>query len=464
MMCIAARNRRPKPYHHPSPLRFLSLLLTVHTCFSSGVLAAEPVADWQNPRLTGINNEPAHATMIICPDARTARRIGVVSNAERVRSSFYRSLNGQWKYRYGSNLLDRLPDFWKPEFDDSSWAEIPVPSNVEMHGYGIPIYRNVTYPWRGRVNPPFVPEDDPNNTVNSYRRTFDLPKDWNGRRVFLTFDGVNSFFYVWINGERVGMGKDSRTPVEFDITKYVKPGRNLIAVENFRWCDGSYLEDQDFWRLSGIFRDVYVWSPPSVHVRDFEVKTDLDAEYRDAELRLKAKVINYGPQSARVTFETELLDPQGKAVLTSRMDRQVGAGEEVPVESVATVKSPLQWSAETPHLYKLLISLKDASGQVMEVIPVNVGFREVEIKDGHLLVNGRRVLFKGVNRHEFDPDRGQAITVESMERDIHVMKQFNINAVRTSHYPNQPAWYDLCDRYGLYLIDEANIESCPGSA
>lgn len=459
MMCIAARNRRPKPYHHPSPLRFLSLLLTVHTCFSSGVLAAEPVADWQNPRLTGINNEPAHATMIICPDARTARRIGVVSNAERVRSSFYRSLNGQWKYRYGSNLLDRLPDFWKPEFDDSSWAEIPVPSNVEMHGYGIPIYRNVTYPWRGRVNPPFVPEDDPNNTVNSYRRTFDLPKDWNGRRVFLTFDGVNSFFYVWINGERVGMGKDSRTPVEFDITKYVKPGRNLIAVENFRWCDGSYLEDQDFWRLSGIFRDVYVWSPPSVHVRDFEVKTDLDAEYRDAELRLKAKVINYGPQSARVTFETELLDPQGKAVLTSRMDRQVGAGEEVPVESVATVKSPLQWSAETPHLYKLLISLKDASGQVMEVIPVNVGFREVEIKDGHLLVNGRRVLFKGVNRHEFDPDRGQAITVESMERDIHVMKQFNINAVRTSHYPNQPAWYDLCDRYGLYLIDEANIES-----
>ena len=198
--------------------------------------------------------------------------------------------------------LCALPDFWKTEFDDTTWGTIPVPSNVEMYGNGIPIYTNVRYPWRAQPNPPFVPGDDPNNTVNSYRRTFDLPRDWSGRRVFLTFDGVNSFFTVWINGQKVGMGKDSRTPVEFDVTPYLKPGQNLVAVENFRWCDGSYLEDQDFWRLSGIFRDVYLWSPAAVHVRDFEVKTDLDANYRDAELKVKTRLVNYSDKPVKVSL------------------------------------------------------------------------------------------------------------------------------------------------------------------
>jgi len=418
--------------------------------------------EWQDPKLTGISNEPPHATMIICPDAATARQIELVNNAERVKSSFYQSLNGDWKYHYSKNQTERVTDFWKTDFDDAGWKTIPVPANVEIQGYGIPIYVNMQYPWTWhgvQPSPPIVPGDDPNNTVNAYRRSFDLPKDWDGRSVLVTFDGVNSFFYLWVNGQKVGMGKDSRTPVEFDITKYVKPGENIIAVENFRWCDGSYLEDQDFWRMSGIFRDVYLWSPPDIHIRDIEIKTDLDANYRDAQIIGSAHLVNYGKELANVTVHVELFDPAGQTVLTRTAEKALIAGEDFLMEGIAPVANPLKWSAETPNLYKLLVTLNDSDGKTLEVVPVNVGFRKVEIKDGNLLINGQRILIKGVNRHEFDPDRGQAITVESMVKDIQVMKQHNINSVRTCHYPNQPAWYDLCDRYGLYLIDEANIES-----
>ncbi len=422
----------------------------------------KPLRDWENPLLTGRHNEPPHATMVICPDAATARAVGLAANTERVKSPFYRSLNGPWKYHYSKNQTERLPDFWRTVFDDSDWKTIPVPANVELHGYGVPIYVNIRYPWTWHgtpPTPPVVPGDDPNNTVNSYRRPFTVPADWSGRRVFLTFDGVNSFFYLWVNGERVGLGKDSRTPVEFDITRYVKPGRNLLAVENFRWCDGSYLEDQDMWRLSGIFRDVYLWSPPPVHLRDFEVRTDFDAGYRDARIQVNARLINYGPRPATVTLQADLIDPAGQTILTSAVLQALGAGQEASLESAASVARPLKWSAETPNLYKLLLSVKDADGRALEVVPCHVGFRQVEVRGGKLLVNGQRVVIKGVNRHEFDPDRGQAITPEIMERDIQLMKQCSINAVRCSHYPNQTAWYDLCDRYGIYLIDEANIES-----
>ena len=409
--------------------------------------------DWQDPKLTGVNNEKPHATMVICPDEATAKKIEFVNNAQRVKSQFYRSLNGDWKYHYSQNQLTRVPDFWKPEFDDSKWTTIPVPANVEKHGHGIPIYVNIQYPWRKPWTPPFVPGDDPNNTVNSYRHTFTLPKEWFGQRVFITFDGVNSFFYLWVNGQKVGLGKDARTPVEFDITKYLKPGENLLAVENFRWCDGSYLEDQDFWRLSGIFRDVYLWSPPSVvHIRDFEVQTELDGT-----VNLTVQVQNFGLTAKAVVVLPMLLDAsEGEMVMRGA---SVPGGQEETIRAQLKTKNPRLWTAETPHLYKLLLSLLDANTKTLEVIPCNVGFRKVEIKDGNLLVNGQRILVKGVNRHEFDPDRGQAITVEGMEKDILVMKQHNINTDRTCHYPNQPAWYDLCDRYGLYLIDEANIES-----
>ena len=423
------------------------------------VLGAADLRDWENPEITGINNESPHATAVICPEAKTAREIGLAANAERIKSPFYRSLNGNWKYHYAQNQLGRVADFWKPGFDDRTWKTIPVPANVEKHGYGIPIYVNIRYPWGGKPNPPHVPADDPNNTVNSYRHTFDLPKEWAGRRVFITFDGVNSFFYLWVNGQQVGMGKDSRTPVEFDLTRFLQPGKNLLAVENFRWCDGSYLEDQDFWRMSGIFRDVYLWAAPPLHVRDFEVKTDLDAQYRDAELKVVAQVRNAGESAASVALEAVLLDATGKPVQSATSKADIAGHQETNVEISAKLQNPLKWSAETPNLYKLLLTLKDSAGKTLEVIPWNVGFRKVEIREGNLLVNGRRVLFKGVNRHEIDPDRGQAITVESMEKDIFVMKQLNINAVRCCHYPNLPAWYDLCDRHGIYLIDEANIES-----
>jgi len=451
--------KRRVPFH--SIRVFLLALMAAAVCTSASA-QDQPLKDWQNPELTGLNNLAPHATMVVCPDMRTARKIGPASNQERVKSPFYRSLNGTWKYHYAANHAGRLPDFWQPDFDDSKWDAIPVPANVEMLGYGIPIYVNARYPWAwngGQANPPYVPEDDPNNTVNSYRRTFTVPKNWDGRRVLLTFDGVNSFFYVWINGQKVGMGKDSRTPVEFDVTRFLQPGENLIAVENLRWCDGSYLEDQDFWRLSGIFRDVYLWSPPDLHIRDFQVKTDLDASYRDARLSLAVTVENAGGSDAPVKVEADLMDASGKSVAQATIDLKASAGGESQAMVEVGITAPLLWSAETPNLYKLLISLRNAEGQVVEVIPVNVGFRKVEIKGGNLLVNGRRVLIKGVNRHEHDPDLGQVVTRERMIQDIKVMKQNNINTVRTCHYPNVPAWYDLCDQFGIYLIDEANIES-----
>lgn len=440
-------------------LLFLAIFLQI-TVVGARAAGNEDLPEWENPRLIGLGNLRPHATMVICPDASTARRIDLAVNSERTKSSFYRSLNGDWKYHYSSNQLARVPDFWKVDFNDRDWDTIPVPSNVELFGHGIPIYVNIRYPWHEPWTPPLVPGDDPNNTVNAYRRTFDVPSSWSGRRVLLTFDGVNSFYDLWINGQKVGMGKDSRTPTEFDVTKFVKPGRNLIAVENFRWSDGSYLEDQDMWRMSGIFRDVYLWSPPDMHIRDFEIKTpDIDFQKAVAGLSINATIENISGSSPACGLEATLFDPSGKAVSTNSIAISIPAHDEHNIKLDINVHDAQLWSAEKPNLYKLLLAIKNIDGGVMEVIPVNVGLRTVEIRDGNLLVNGKRILIKGANRHEFDPDRGQAITPEIMERDIKMMKQFNLNAVRCSHYPNQTAWYDLCDRYGIYLIDEANIES-----
>lgn len=425
---------------------------------SLNLLSAAEVVDWRNPGLTGIANLPPHANFVICPNAETAQKIRLNHNSERTKSPYYRSLNGDWKYHYATNFAGRVPGFWEPTFNDRIWKTIPVPSNVEKLGYGFPIYVNIPYPWYKPWTPPIAPEDDPNNSVNSYRKTFRLPKGWAGRRTLITFDGVNSFFYLYVNGHKVGMGKDSRTPVEFDISRFLEPGENLLAVENFRWCDGSYLEDQDFWRMSGIFRDVYLWSPADLHLRDFEVRTDLDENYRNGKFTLRINVETTSPQPMDARVEAKLLDPDGnlasKPTIALRATRE-GADAEITTD----ISNPRKWSAETPELYRLLISLSGPDGRVTEVIPCNVGFRKVEIREGNLLVNGKRVLFKGVNRHETDPDRGQAITVEGMVKDIHLMKQNNVNAVRNSHYPNQPAWYDLCDQLGLYVIDEANVES-----
>lgn len=422
----------------------------------SGAARGQEVMDWENPLALWQNKEAPRASFVSYPDAEAAK------SQDRTRSNTYMLLNGDWKFQFSPKPASRPAEFFKEEFNDSSWGTIPVPSNWEIQGHGIAIYTNVKYPWlmgNNRPNPPFV--DRENNPVGSYRRKFSLPAGWdNTRDIYLNFDGVSSFFYVWVNGQKVGFSKDSRTAAEFNITKYLKPGENTLAVEVYRWNDGSYLEDQDFWRLSGIFRDVSLQARRQTHVRDFEVKTDLDEQYRNARLGVRAKVQNVRSEPWDVTIEGQLLDASGNVAATiapSRL-RVVGNGE-TAVDLAVNVENPAKWSAEHPNLHQLLLTLKENNGNVIEVIPQKVGFREVEIKGSDLLINGQRVFFKGVNRHEHDPDTGQHVSRERMIQDILVMKQNNVNSVRTCHYPNTPEWYELCDEYGIYLIDEANIES-----
>ncbi len=410
--------------------------------------------DWENPEIIGHNKEPAHCTLMPYEVFKTALE------GMKKASSFFKSLNGKWKFNWVSKPADRPLDFYKLSYNVSKWKDISVPGNWQMQGYGRPIYTNVRYPFK--KNPPYIQHDY--NPVGSYRREFEIPEEWKDREVFIHFDGVESAFYLWVNGKKVGYSQGSRTPAEFNITEYICRGRNVLAVEVYRWSDGSYLEDQDFWRLSGIFRDVYLFSTPPVHIRDFEAVCSLDDEYHDAVLKITARVRNYsnsGFESQKV--EVSMLDAAGKYVgpdvLMEGSTKYIAPGAESTIKMKAHVTNPLKWSAEKPNLYTLLIALKDSEGMVLEVERTNFGFRKVEIKDGQLLVNGSPILIKGVNRHEHDPDTGHYISLESMVRDIKIMKQFNINTVRTSHYPNDPKWYDFCDKYGIYLIDEANIES-----
>jgi len=429
----------------------------------SFVLAATALAapDWENERVFGVNREPPHATLM--PFADTAQAVkGAPSD-----SPYFQSLNGKWKFHWVKHPDERPVDFYKVDYNVTGWDEIPVPANVEIEGYGTPIYCNQPYPFK--KDPPRVMGEPPKhftcyrerNPVSSYRRTFRVPAAWKGRRLFLTFEGVSSAFYLWINGKKVGYSQGSRTPAEFDITAFIKTGDNVLAAEVYRYSDGSYLECQDFWRLSGIFRDVYLWSAPQVHIRDFEVKTALDARYCDAVLTVKTSVRNYGQaRAAGHSVELLLQDAGGKEVVSLGVPvPAVAAGEEAIVNPQTEVRNPLKWSAETPNLYKLLLTLKDAEGSVLEVLSCDVGFRSCEIRHGQLLVNGKPILVMGANRHDHDPDTGHVISQESMIQDITIMKQNNLNTVRTSHYPNQLPWYELCDRYGLYVICEANIES-----
>jgi beta-galactosidase len=420
---------------------------------SRAVYGAE-VPDWENPEMIGQNKEPAHCTLMVYPDVETAME------ATREASPFFQLLNGDWKFNWVRKPGDRPVDFYKLDYNVSGWEEVPVPSNWQMHGYGIPIYTNVTYPFP--KNPPHIPHDY--NPVGSYRTTFTVPSDWKGRQVFIHFDGVKSAFYLWINGQKVGYSQDSMTPAEFNITEYLCEGENILAAEVYRWSDGSYLEDQDMWRFSGIYRDAYLFSTPAVHVRDFFVRSDLDERYKDASLRATVKIRNYGAEVAGAhTVDVTLLGPTGTPVgndpLMSQTVSDIAARGETVLEMVASVVNPRKWSAETPNLYTVLLTLKDGDGRVVEVERCAIGFRKVEIKENQLFVNGASIKIKGVNRHEHDPDHGRAIPLSRMIQDIKLLKQNNINTVRTSHYPDQPVWYDLCDRYGIYLIDEANIES-----
>jgi len=402
--------------------------------------------------MIGQNKLAPHAYSTSYPDAASALQ------GNRAASPLYVSLNGAWKFHWSPTPADRPVDFYKSNYDVSTWDNIPVPSNWEVEGYGIPIYVNIRYPW-GTGNPPFIPHDY--NPVGSYRHTFTVPSAWRDQPVILHFDGVQSAFYLWVNGQKVGYSEGSRTPAEFDITKYLQDGDNVLAVEVYRWSDGSYLEDQDMWRLSGIFRDVYLFSPHQATMWDFWVHTPLDAQYRNSDFSVEVTVRNFnGNQGFSGSVQAELLDAEGQQVfqpLTQQVS--VSGNAEQSVSFQQQVNNPKKWSAETPNLYTLLLTLRNASGEVVEVIPRKIGFRTSEIKNGHLLVNGKYILIKGVDRHEHSPDHGHHVSRALMIKDITLMKQHNINAVRTSHYPNTPEWYDLCDEYGIYLVDEANIES-----
>ena len=381
----------------------------------------------------------------------------MAESGNRYLSPFTKSLNGQWKFHWSPTPDERPVKFYKTDFDVSTWDDIPVPSNWQLLGYGVPIYVNIPYAW-GRPNPPYVPHEK--NEVGSYKRSFTIPPEWKGRQVFIHFDGVNSAFYLWVNGKQVGYSQDSRTPAVFNITKYTRSGINDLAVEVYRYSDGSYLECQDFWRISGIFRNVYVYATPAQHIADFQVLTDLDEAYQDATLKVDVTVRNFYIKSRRCQVEIELQDADGNLTLAPVSKATTVPGNSRTMVSFENpIKNPAKWTAESPYLYRLFMTLKDGRGRILEVVPANVGFREVEIKNGQLCVNGVPILIKGVNRHEHDPDLGHYVTRESMIRDIMLMKQHNINTVRTSHYPNVPEWYDLCDQYGLYLINEANIES-----
>lgn len=442
----------------------------------AGTAAAAP--DWENASVFEISREPARATFV--PFASVEQALA----GEATNSPFYLSLNGDWKFNWVPRPELRPTNFFEINFNDSAWKTIPVPASWEMNGYGTPIYVSSGYPFK--IDPPRVTSEPPanftafkeRNPVGSYRRTIELPKHWDGRRAFLHFDGVESAFYVWVNGRLAGYSENSRSPAEFEITRLLQAGTNQIAVQVFKYSDGSYLEDQDMWRMGGIFREVYLHSTAAARLSDFAVRTTFDAGYSNATLEIKPELAaNANLSLDGWTVNAQLFDSEAKAVFTKELsqsaakilnrdwdakimnDRVPQRGEPKFAWLSGKVMNPAKWTAETPNLYTLVLTLRDAKGNVVEADRCHVGFRQIEIRDGQFLVNGQPIKLRGVNRHEIDPDTGHVVSEADMIKDIVLMKQANLNAVRTSHYPNDPRWYELCDRYGVYVLDEANIET-----
>jgi len=404
----------------------------------------------ENPRMVAENQEPAHVPLL--PFADVSQALENVWDT----SPYFQSLNGRWKFHWAENPMEAPEDFYDENFDVFSWDEIRVPSMWQTQGYGHNMYRNIPqalFPY----DPPHVP--DFNNETGSYVRTFIMPDTWTGRQVFLHFEGVKSASFVWVNGRYVGFDKGGMTPAEYNITSYLHPGENTLAVKVIRWSDGSYLEDQDMWRFSGIYRDVYLFAAPDVHMRDFYVRTDLDDEYRDATLLVDVDVTGYTSELAGpYTVRAGLYDAGGTKVSDLSGSVQVRANETSTLVLEKDVRNPQKWSAEKPNLYTLVLELVAGDGSVVEVLSERIGFRELEIRNGQALINGVAVIHKGVNRHEHHPELGRTMTEELMVRDLELLKQFNFNAVRHSHYPDTPRWYDLADEYGIYLQDEVNAE------
>lgn len=413
--------------------------------------------EWNNnPDIFQLNRMDAHASLMPFDTIEEALAGDHTASANRF------LLNGTWKFSFAKNAEARIANFYEADYDHGGWDEIAVPGHWQLQGYDYPQYTNIIYPWVGNeeVKAPFAPTEY--NPVGSYVRYFSVPDNWQGQPVFISFQGVESAFYVWLNGELVGFSQDTFTPSEFDLTPYLIEGDNKLAVEVYRWSDASWLEDQDFWRMSGIFRDVYLYTTPELHVYDFFVRTQLDEHYRDAELVVDAKLLDYyGADTVNVTVEAMLYDAARQPALAEPLTVSVARiGERLKeVQLGASLSNPLKWSAEQPNLYTLVLSLKNESGELLEAVSCKVGFRSFELKDGLMRINGKRIMFKGVNRHEFNCDTGRSITEADMRKDIELMKLHNINAVRTSHYPNDTLWYKLCDEYGLYVIDETNLET-----
>ncbi len=435
----------------------LRFALVITALLPATVLAdasAELRPEWDNPAVIQVGTEPPRTSFIAFP----TRDLALAHLHAPKASPRYHSLGGDWAFHWSPNPASRPVRFHEPDFDDSTWDTLPVPSNWQLHGHGLPIYANVRYPFP--IDEARPPRDW--NPVGSYRRTFALPATWDfdptaGERVFLHFEGVESACYVWLNGQRLGYSEDSRTPAEFDLTPHLRPGSNVLAVEVYRWSDGSILEDQDFWRLSGIFRDVYLWHAGPARIRDVRILSDFDPATGAGELKVDLAVI--APASG-CTVSVELLDASETPLLALQKPaaRVSNAPDTWDLEAALPAVTP--WNAESPHLYPLLVTLtEDATGRVIEAVPFAVGFRRVEITDAVLLVNGVAVKLKGVNRHEHDPLTGHTVSREAMLADIALMKRHNLNAVRTSHYPNAPEWYRLCDQAGIYVIDEANLET-----
>jgi beta-galactosidase len=445
---------------------FLSLTIAL-TLFTQNLMGQEN--DWENPSMFDQNKEAPHSTLMPFKNENAAL------TKKREASVYYKTLNGAWKFNWVRKPSDRPLYFYKDGYDDSGWDNIQVPSNWEVEGYGVPIYVNHQYEFADykapvsyeiefidRIypkNPGKVPHDY--NPVGSYRRTFTVPGSWSCRRVFIQFGAVKSAMYIWVNGKKMGYSQGSKTPAEWDITEYLKDGENNLAVEVYRWSDGSYLECQDFWRISGIERNVYLYSTPQIRIRDFFTKADLDENYKDGIFTLDLELNNHiekgNPGKFQVVYK--LLSRDEKPVLTESKSVNLKGKAKLELSFSGHISDPLKWTAETPNLYTLVIILKNEKGETMEVVTSKVGFRKVEIKDGVFYINGVAVLIKGVNRHEHDQYKGHVVSEEAMIREIALMKQFNINAVRTSHYPHDELFYDLCDEYGLYVTDEANIES-----
>ncbi|OAV69540.1 Beta-galactosidase [Bacteroidales bacterium Barb6] len=409
-------------------------------CFLLGAAAFAQKAEWQNPQVNQLNRAPMHAAYFAY-ETEEAALTGC-----REASANFMTLNGTWKFNWVKDADARPADFFLPNYNDKGWDELPVPAIWEMNGYGDNIYVNIGYAWRSQFknDPPRFPLED--NHVGSYRKEIVIPAGWTGKEIFAHFGSAVSNLSVWVNGRFAGYSEDSRLEAEFNLTRFLHPGKNLIAFQVFRWCDGTYLEDQDIFRMSGIARDCYLYTRHSKHIQDIRVTPVLDEQYKDGTLKLSFNL------NGNATANIKLLDDRGTEIAAQTLS---GSGKQTASISVS---DPKKWTAETPNLYKLLVTLKDGS-RTLESIPLNVGFRKIELKNGQILVNGQAVLFKGTNRHEIDPDRGYAVTRERMIQDITLMKQYNINAVRTSHYPNDNFWYDLCDKYGIYVVAEANVES-----